>query len=62
MLVEIGLFQGDQLLEKGAIRVTAQEANNESEAVSLCHRLVEDMAKIELSVFDARCAEDKIEH
>lgn len=52
MLIEIGLFLGDKLLEKGAIRVTEEEAVDESEIISLYHHLVDDIAKIELRVFD----------
>ena len=35
-----------------AIRVTGQEAMEESEINSLSHRLVNDVAKVELRVFD----------
>lgn len=52
MLVEIGLFFGEQLLERRAIRITDQEAIDENEVISLSHRLVNDVAKVELRVFD----------
>ena len=58
MLVELGLFLGDRLLEKGSIRITAKEVIDKSEVVSLRHRLVDDVAEIELSVFD--CGVQKV--
>jgi hypothetical protein len=58
VLVELGLFLGDRLLEKGSIRITAKEVIDKSEVVSLRHRLVDDVAEIELSVFD--CGVQKV--
>lgn len=52
MIIEIGLFLGEQLLERGTIRVTDQESINEYEVISLSHCLVNDVAKLELRVFD----------
>ena len=52
MLVEIGLFQGDELLLRGKIKVTDQEQNEENEVIALKHQLIDDIARIELRVFD----------
>jgi len=52
VLVEIGLFLGDQLLERGVIRITDHEGIDESEVVSISHCLVNGVAKVELCVFD----------
>lgn len=52
MLIHIALFQGDQLLQQGKVEVTEQEKTDESEVVSLRHQLIEDIAHIELRVFE----------
>lgn len=52
MLIDIGLFQGDELLQQGKIKVTEQEQHDENEVISLKHQLIENIARIELRVFD----------
>lgn len=52
MLIDIGIFQGDQLLQRGKIKVTEQEQIDENEIISLKHQLIDDIANIELRVFD----------
>ena len=52
MLIDIGLFQGEELLQQGKIKVTEQEQTDENEVISLKHQLIEDIARIELRVFD----------
>ncbi|MFG1497324.1 hypothetical protein ABMA57_11880 [Saccharospirillum sp. HFRX-1] len=52
MLIDIGLFQGDELLQQGKIKVTEQEQTYRNDVISLKHQLIEDIARIELRVFD----------
>ncbi len=52
MLIEIGLFQGDELLQQGKIIVTDSEQLEENEIISLRHQLVDNTALIELTIFD----------
>lgn len=52
MLIEIGLFQGEKLLQRGRIKVTELEQLEENEQISLKHQLAENAARIELRVFD----------
>jgi len=52
VLIDIGLFQGDELLQQGKIKVTEQEQTYRNDVISLKHRLIEDVARIELRVFD----------
>jgi hypothetical protein len=52
VLIEIGLFQGDELLQRGRIKVTEFEQFEENDQISVKHQLVEDAALIELRVFD----------
>ena len=52
MLIDIGIFQGDELLHQGKIKVTEKEQVDENEVISLNHHLIEDIARIELRVFD----------
>ena len=52
MLIEFGLFQGDELLQRGRIKVTGFEQFEENEQISVKHQLVEKTAFIELRVFE----------
>lgn len=52
MLIDIGLFQGGELLQQGKIKVTEQEHVDENEVISLKHQLIEDIVRIELRVFE----------
>ena len=52
MLIDIGLFLGNQLLQQGKIKVTEQETIDESDVISLKHQLIEDIARLELRVFE----------
>jgi hypothetical protein len=52
VLIDIGLFHGDELLQQGKIKVTEQEHTDENEVISLKHQLTDNMARIELRVFE----------
>ncbi len=52
VLIEIGLFQGDELLQRGRIRVTEREQLEKNDLISLKHQLVENTARLELRVFE----------
>tara|TARA_R110000823_G_C15902677_1_gene497084 strand:- start:102 stop:374 length:273 start_codon:yes stop_codon:yes gene_type:complete len=52
MLIDIGLFLGNQLLQQGKIKVTEKETIDESDVISLKHQLIEDIARLELRVFE----------
>ncbi|MEW5251692.1 hypothetical protein [Microbulbifer discodermiae] len=52
MLIDIGLFQEDELLQQSKIKVTEQEQIDENGAISLKHQLIEDVARIELRVYE----------
>tara|TARA_B100001059_G_scaffold102587_1_gene102313 strand:+ start:5167 stop:5439 length:273 start_codon:yes stop_codon:yes gene_type:complete len=52
VLIDIALFQGDQMLQEGKIKVTEQEKIDEVKVISLKHRLTEDVARVELRVFE----------
>lgn len=59
MLIEIGLFQGDELLERGRIKVTEFEQIEENDQISMKHQLIENAALIELHVFRNRVQQFK---
>jgi hypothetical protein len=52
VLIEIGLFQGDELLQRVRIKVTEFEQFDKNDQISVKHQLVENAALIELCVFD----------
>ncbi|MEX2962864.1 hypothetical protein [Microbulbifer sp. TYP-18] len=52
MLIDIGLFQEDELLQQSKIKVTEQEQIDENGAISLKRQLIEDVARIELRVYE----------
>ena len=52
MLIDIGLFHGDELLQQSKIKVTEQEHTDENEVISMKHQLTDNMARIELRVFE----------
>ena len=52
MRVDLGLFEGDNLLFEGGITVTDKEYEEENEIIKLKHQLVNDEAVIELCIFN----------
>jgi len=52
VLIEIGLFQGDELLQRGKIKVAELEQLEENDQISLKYQLIENSARIELRIFD----------
>jgi len=50
--VELGLFEGDNLLFQGEINVTENEYKEENEILKIKHQLINDEAIIELRVMD----------
>ena len=52
MQVELGLFEGDNLLFQGEINVTENEYKEENEILKIKHQLINDEAIIELRVMD----------
>lgn len=51
MLVEMGLFQGDNLLTKGMIKVAEQEQMEKNDVMELKYQLVGEAAELKLRVF-----------
>ena len=51
VLIELGLFNGDELLHRKSIKVTEQEALYHDSDVSIKYQLIKDVAEIELRVF-----------
>lgn len=51
MLVELGLFQEDNLLTKGMINITEQEQVEKNEVMELQHKLIDESAELEVRVF-----------
>ena len=52
MRVDLGIFEGDNLLFQGGIAITDKEYKEENEIVTLKHQLVNDEAVIELRIFN----------
>ena len=52
MRVDLGLFEGDNLLFQGGITLTDNEYEEENEIIKLKHQLVNDEAVIELRIFN----------
>jgi hypothetical protein len=54
MRVELALFDGDVLIERGSIDVRAQSSCNHLQHFHVAHRLDDDAAKVVLSSFSPR--------
>ncbi len=52
MLIDIGLFQGDELLQQRKINVTDREQFEKNEQLLLKHQLVGNEARIEVRILD----------
>ena len=51
MHIDFGLFEGDDLLQKGFIVVTNQENSESFNNINIHHRLLEEAAEIIIEVF-----------
>lgn len=52
MRVEIGLFEEDNLLFQGEIKVKENEFQEENEIIKLKHQLINDEENIEVQIFN----------